>query len=129
MILRKAAADLMTEVIETAEENSNVSEVVMRMSKRNIGAVVVLSAIKDPVGIFTERDLLKRVVGEGLDPKTTLISKVMTSKFVCAQSDDDADELAEIMIQGNFRHLPVVDGSKLVGILSLRDVVKHLSGL
>ena len=129
MLLRKSAADLMTEVLETAEETSTVSDVVKAMAQKNIGAVVVLSPIKDPIGIFTERDLLKRVVSLGLDPKITLLSKVMTSKFVCAQADDDAEELVELMIQGNFRNLPVADGSKLVGMLSIRDLAKHLAGM
>lgn len=129
MLLRKAAADLMTEEVETADERTMVSEVVKRMAERNIGAMVVLNAIKDPIGIFTERDLLKRVVNKGLDPRSTPISQVMTPKFVCAQSDDDVEELAEIMIQGNFRHLPVADKAKVVGILSLRDLVKHLAGM
>jgi CBS domain-containing protein len=129
MLLRKAAADLMTEEIETVEENVTVAEVARKMAARNIGAVVVVSAIKDPIGIFTERDLLKRVVSQGIDPKVTPVGNVMTPKFVCAQQDDDVEELAEIMIQGNFRHLPVADKERLIGILSLRDLVKHLAGM
>src|SRR4051812_45567524 len=108
MLLRKSAADLMTEIVETADENTTVAEVIKSMATKNIGSVVVLSTKKEPIGIFTERDLLKRVVHEGLDPKTTPLSKVMTSKFSSAQSDDDIDELVERMIQGKFRHLPVI---------------------
>jgi CBS domain-containing protein len=129
MLLRKSAADLMTEEIATVDESALVSDIAQLMAKKNIGAVVVTNSIKDPVGIFTERDLLKRVIGEGLDPKSTKIAKVMTPKFVCAQADDDAEELVELMINGNFRHLPVVSGSKFLGILSMRDLAKHLAGM
>lgn len=128
MSLRQSVVgDLMVEEVLTCDESKTIAEVVNIMAQHNIGAVVIINAIKDPVGIFTERDLLKRVVAPGLDTKSTAVSKAMTPKFVCVQVNDDLDELADIMIQGNFRHLPVVNGSKLVGIVSLRDVVKYLS--
>ncbi len=121
--------DLMIDHVLTVEETTPVTEAVHAMASNNIGALVILSAIREPVGIFTERDLLKRVVGAGLDPRTTLIGKVMTPKFVCVQLDDELADLPRIMVQGNFRHLPVVEGRRLVGILSIRDVVRYLAGL
>lgn len=121
--------DLMIEHVHTVEESTPVTQAVHEMAANNVGALIVLSPIREPVGIFTERDLLKRVVGSDLDPKTTPIRKVMTPKFVCVQMDDDLADLPRIMVQGNFRHLPVVEGRRLVGILSIRDVVRYLAGL
>jgi CBS domain-containing protein len=129
MLLRKAAGDLMSEEVLTAEETQTVSEVTKKMGLHNIGAVMVLNKTHEPIGIFTERDLLKRVVAPGLDPKTTPLSKVMTSKFTSVKSDSDIEDLTEIMVEGNFRHLPIVDQKKLVGIISIKDLARYLAGL
>jgi CBS domain-containing protein len=126
---KKFVRDLMVQQVKTLEETATVTEASKLMSEYNIGAVIIMSPIQEPVGIFTERDLLKRVVAHGLDPKTTKLAQVMTHKFVCVQTSDELKDLAEIMITGNFRHLPVVEGRKLQGMLSIRDVVKFLAGL
>ena len=129
MTSKKLIRDMMVQAVKTVEENSTVAEAAKLMSQHNIGALIVMNAIREPAGIFTERDLLKRVVAHDLDPKTTQISKVMTPKFVCVQTSDELKDLPELMIQGNFRHLPVVEGRKLVGMLSIRDIVKYLADL
>lgn len=126
---KKHVADLMISNVFMVEEETSVLEAVHLMAQNNIGAVIVMSPIQDPVGIFTERDLLKRVIAHDLDPAKTPVSKVMTPKFVCIQKTDDVDDLPGIMVEGNFRHIPVVDGRKLVGILSMRDVLRSLAGL
>ncbi len=115
------AKDIMTKDILSVEKGITVAEAVSLMDKNNIGALVVINAINDPLGIFTERDLLRRVVAKGLDPKTTKIEKAMTKGLVCAQADDEAKSLLQAMFDNNFRHLPVLDGRKLVGIVSLKD--------
>jgi CBS domain-containing protein len=121
---KKLVKDLMISKVRTVEENANVFEVAKMMSQHNIGAVVIMSAIQEAVGIFTERDLLKRVVAQGIDPRSTSVSKVMTPKFVCVQMNDEVGGLSAIMVEHNFRHLPVVEGRKVVGILSMRDLLK-----
>jgi CBS domain-containing protein len=126
---KRTVRDILTENVKTVDESTIVYDAVRMMAENNIGAVIVLNAIREPAGIFTERDLLKRVVSQGIDPKTTRISQVMTPKFVCVQTSDELMELPEIMIRGNFRHLPIVEGRKLVGILSIRDVVRYMAGL
>jgi len=115
------AKDIMKNKILSAEKEMTVAEAVRKMNDNNVGALVILSPIKDPLGIFTERDLLKRVVGQGLDPKTTNLGKVMTEGLVCAQANDNAMDLLKAMFDNNFRHLPVLEGRRLIGIISLRD--------
>ena len=115
------AKNIMTKDILSVEKDLSIQEAVQIMDQHNIGALVVVSPIKDPLGIFTERDLLRRVVAKGLDPKKTKIETVMTPGLVCAQANDDAVTLLEAMFDNNFRHLPVLDGRKLVGIISLKD--------
>lgn len=129
MLLRKAAGDLMIESVLTAKESQKVLEVAKTMAKENVGALMVVNKNNEPVGIFTERDLLKRVVAQGLDPAQTEISKVMTTSFKSVGSDADIEDLTEIMVEGNFRHLPVIDQKVLVGILSIRDLARYLAGL
>ena len=115
------AKEIMTKELLSVEPDITVQEAAEIMDKNNIGALVVLSPIHDVLGIFTERDLVRRVVAKKLDPAKTKIEKVMTPKVMVAQAADSAWELLEVMFREKFRHLPVVDGRKVVGIISLKD--------
>ena len=104
---------------------STVIDAVKRMGEKRVGAVAVLDDGK-LAGIFTERDVMMRVVLEGLDPKTTTMSDVMTKKVETVQEDMSYGEALRLMVEHHFRHLPVVgsDG-KVLGILSVRNVLQH----
>lgn len=115
------AKEIMTEEILSVEPDITVQEAVEKMEENGIGSLVVLSPIQDLLGIFTERDLLKKVVAKKKDPTKTKIKTVMTPNVMVAQATDSAWELLEVMFREKFRHLPVVDGRKLVGIVSLKD--------
>ena len=115
------AKEIMTAELLSVEPNITVQEAVERMAKHNVGSLVILSPIRDILGIFTERDLVRRVVAKKLDPVTTKIEAVMTPNVMVAQATDSAWELLEVMFREKFRHLPVVDGRKIVGIISLKD--------
>ncbi len=115
------AKEIMTAEILSVEPTIFVQQAVELMHKNNIGAVVVLSPIRDLLGIFTERDLLKRVVAKKKDPAKTKIQEVMTPNVMVAQASDSALELLQVMQREKFRHLPVVDGRKVIGIISLKD--------
>lgn len=120
------AREVMKKEVLSIDETSTVLDAVKLMDRHNVGAVVIMSAIKDAIGIFTERDLLRRVVAVGKIPQATKVTDVMTPEFVCAQATDNAVELLTIMVQQRFRHLPVMDGRKLVGIVSTRDLYTKL---
>lgn len=120
------ARDVMRKAVLSIDETASVLDAVQQMDRHNVGAMVVMSAIKDALGIFTERDLLRRVVALGKSPQSTRITDVMTPGFVCAQAADNALELLKVMVEHNFRHLPVMDGRKLVGIVSTRDLYTKL---
>lgn len=92
------------------------------MSERQIGAVPVLEGER-LAGIFTERDVLSRVVSAGVDPVTTPVGSVMTTNLVTADLSESHDVCLRRMQQAHVRHLPVLDGGRLVGILSLRDLL------
>ena len=102
----------------------SVSETTTRMAGAKIGAVIVLEESK-LVGIFTERDLLNRVVSVGSDPQKTKISDVMTKNVAVCNADDTYENCLAQMRQIGCRHMPVVEGDQLLGVLSIRDLLRH----
>ncbi|MBI3006998.1 MAG: CBS domain-containing protein [candidate division NC10 bacterium] len=92
------------------------------MAERQLGAVPVLEGDL-VVGIFSERDLMSRVVARGLDPKTTPIGQVMTKEIVVGEANEAVETALAKMKQMNVRHLPVVDGNQLIGMASLPDLL------
>ncbi|HEV3468006.1 MAG TPA: CBS domain-containing protein [Pyrinomonadaceae bacterium] len=94
------------------------------MANRNIGAVCVLDSDQRLVGIFSERDLLKRVVVAGKDPREVPIREVMSEPRAVIECNDTPHEALERMERVGSRHLPVMDGEKFVGMLSMRDIMR-----
>lgn len=92
------------------------------MNERRIGAVVVVNDGK-VVGIFTERDLLNRIVAKGLDAAASRIKDVMSTPVACCQLSTDLAEAQSAMTNKRVRHLPVVEGDDLVGIVSIGDLM------
>jgi CBS domain-containing protein len=107
-----------------AEMSQTVLETVCAMVERNIGAVPVLHNGK-LVGIFSERDLMKRVVAQGCDPCSTCLAEVMTEDPLTINLNDELQGCIALMRQHSFRHLPVCHEGQLVGIVSLRDILLH----
>lgn len=106
-----------------AETSERVRDVAKRMSKENVGAVAVLDGGR-LVGVFSERDVMARVVAEGLDPDKTLIANVMTKDIVVSDPRDSVDSALAKMHSVGCRHLPVVKDGSLVGMLSIRDLLE-----
>ena len=94
------------------------------MASRNIGAVCVLDEQGKLCGIFSERDLLNRVVVRKLDPSSVLISDVMSEPRAVIDCKDSPHDALERMEMVGSRHLPVVDGDQFVGMLSMRDIMR-----
>lgn len=107
-----------------ADVGQTVLELARAMVDRNIGAVPVLRD-GELVGIFSERDLMKRVVVAGLDPKTTLVGQVMTEDPLTVGPNEELETCMVLMRRHGFRHIPICDGTLLKGILSLRDLMLH----
>jgi CBS domain-containing protein len=100
----------------------NVVQAAKKMNERRIGAVVVTRGEK-VVGIFTERDILNRVVAEQRDPAQTLVEDVMSSPVACCSPDTKLAECRAVMRTKRIRHLPVVQDERLMGIISIGDIL------
>lgn len=107
----------------TIEPTATVLEAATEMNEHKIGSLVVVEEGGRVAGIFTERDVLRRVVGERRDPATTRVAEVMTTEVVCCTPETTADEARWAMRMRRIRHLPVADkGGQLVGLISIGDL-------
>jgi CBS domain-containing protein len=108
--------------VVTADPESSVLEAAQLMNARGIGALPVMrdGAL---VGIFTERDLMRRVVADGLDPQTTLVGQVMTPQPLTATAETSVDDCGALMTARRIRHLPVLAAGGLVGIVTIGDLL------
>jgi CBS domain-containing protein len=105
-------------------ELETVAQVARRMAELHVGAILVLNG-ESLRGIFSERDLMKRVVLEHLNVETTPVRDVMTTDVVAIDELASLDEAMELMQSHNCRHLPVTRGSRVVGFLSMRDLMNY----
>ena len=107
------------------DASATVAESVGLMNREKIGSVMVIKN-GQYVGIFTERDVLNRVISAKLNPEKTRVEKVMTSDFVSVQENSTLRETMHIMTNKRVRHLPVFEEEKLVGMISIGDVTRKL---
>jgi CBS domain-containing protein len=115
-VLEHKGDDVVTVLPETS-----VLAAVRQMNDRRIGALLVVDRQR-PVGIFTERDVLVRVIAAGLDPEATPVGEVMTRNPVVIRSDLTVAEAMMVITERRCRHLPVVDGTRLRGLISIGDL-------
>lgn len=108
------------------DEDTLVLDAVAVMSEKNYGAVVVVDAATKPLGIVTERDLMRRVLAKQKDPKATRLGEIMTTELKVAKADDSLLDWLRIMSNERFRHLPIVDDAGvLTAIMSQGDFVSY----
>ena len=104
---------------------STVFDALKLMAEHDVGALLVLEGER-LAGIFSERDYARKVVLFGKFSKETAVSEVMTPKVLCVRPDQTVDQCMSLMTEHRVRHLPVLSGNKVVGIVSIGDVVKEL---
>lgn len=114
-------SEIMIRDVFTATSDATIAEVAQNMVKGRFGSAIVMQGSWIG-GIFTERDVL-RAAAAGADPNTASIEEWMTKDPVTAAPDIDSEEAGQMMVTHGFRHLPVVDGKQVLGIVSLRDVL------
>ncbi|MBL6931426.1 MAG: CBS domain-containing protein [Rhodospirillales bacterium] len=108
----------------TMNSGETVYKAIREMSERNVGSMVVTDDENKPVGLFTERDYARNVFLQGKSSTTTTIGDIIDQQVVCARPEQTVEECMAVMTDKRVRHLPVIDDGKLVGIISIGDLVK-----
>ena len=109
----------------SVQPHRTLAEAVRVLSEKRIGAVVGMGGDGALVGILSERDIIRALGAEGAAALDSAVSRVMTAKVVTCRAQTSVDELMEIMTTGRFRHVPVIENGRVIGIVSIGDVVKH----
>ena len=110
--------------IWTISKDQSVRQALILMSEKNIGAIIIVDNNDFPIGIFSERDYARKIVLKGKSSKDTLLDEVMTKELITVTKDYKIDQCMEIMSEKKIRHLPVLESKKIVGIISIGDVLK-----
>src|ERR671919_2985311 len=113
----------MSSSVVTVAPGCTLHDAARAMADRRVGAAVVIDPEQPGPGIITERDVLQSV-GAGQDPNSELVRDHLSPQITFAAPDWSLERAAEAMVRGGFRHLVVVDGGELVGVLSMRDIVR-----
>lgn len=118
----------MTRKMITLDKGLSVKSAIKLMVKKNIGSVVVTAdSSSDPVGILTERDILKSIAYKRIRPEITKIEEVMSTPILSVEADTTLGDAAQLMIKKNIRRLLVKEGNKYVGIITQRDLQKLMA--
>lgn len=110
--------------VHTVGPDTTVFEAVQSLNHHQVGALIVMGASREVLGIFTERDVLRRCLKDGRPDLSTRVGDVMTSRLIVGVVDDEVSYAMGIMTQNRIRHLPVMDGGELAGLISIGDLVK-----
>ena len=108
----------------TISKDQNVRQALILMSEKNIGAIIIVDNNDFPIGIFSERDYARKIVLKGKSSNDTLLDEVMTKELITVTRDYKIDLCMEIMTEKRIRHLPVLENKKIIGIISIGDVLK-----
>src|SRR5476651_511489 len=111
--------------VVTTQPHRTLMEAVELLSSKGIGAVVVADAGKNVLGIISERDIMRAIAATGASALGESVSRHMTAKVFTVTEDTAIDSVMQTMTNGRFRHVPVVSNGKLIGLVSIGDVVKH----
>ncbi|MCP3868188.1 MAG: CBS domain-containing protein [Gammaproteobacteria bacterium] len=124
--MRCTIDSLVTEAVATLDESKTVEQAVALMAERNVGSLVVTSST-GVAGLFTERDLIRRVIGQGKDPAALKLSEVCTRNLVSISIDSSCQEAIKKMHSNLCRRLVVYRGDKFMGLVNLREVANSLA--
>jgi CBS domain-containing protein len=105
--------------------DATVYEALKMMAKKNVGAILVFEG-KKLVGLISERDYSRKTILQGRLARETAVNEIMTTAMVTVHPDDDIEECMELFTDKHIRHLPVIDKSKVVGVVSIGDIVKSI---
>jgi CBS domain-containing protein len=111
--------------VATARPDATLGEIISKLAQKRIGAIVIVGDNGEVAGILSERDVIRRLGERGAEALQEPASQIMTAAVITCQESSTLDELMELMTQGRFRHVPVIEDGALVGIVSIGDIVKN----
>lgn len=117
-----SVSTIMTTEVQTIDRGGSLRDAARLMQERDIGDVIVVADDGDACGIVTDRDIVVRAVAEGRDPDDTRVDEICSHHLVTVSPADDADRAAQLMREHAVRRLPVADGGRIIGIVSLGDL-------
>jgi len=126
MLVKQILSSKPVHEVFTLPPSATLSEAAVLLSEKRIGAIIISRDGKRPAGILSERDIVRELGKRGVTCMTDPVETVMTSKLIGCASADSADSVMQKMTDGRFRHMPVMDGDVMVGLISIGDVVKAL---
>ena len=124
MLVRQILAMKGGGAVETISAGTGVADAVRLLSEKRIGALVVSDNGTSPLGIVSERDIVRELGRRGQTVLGETVADLMTKDLVSCTSDETADQVLTKMTEGRFRHMPVMDGDDMIGLISIGDVVK-----
>jgi CBS domain-containing protein len=128
MAAKLLVRDVMTKDVKVVGPDSSVQEVVAAMNEYDIGSIIVVQDDK-PVGVISERDVLRRVVEPCLSPETVTAKQIMTSPVITICESASMNEVVKLMVEKRVRKIPVMKEERLVGIITYTDIVSKILGI
>jgi CBS domain-containing protein len=114
------------QVVHTIDKSATVFDAIGKMVSHNIGGLIVMNGMA-AVGMLTERDYLRKIALQGRSSRTTRVEDVMSGPLVSVELDTEVEQCMALMTKQRIRHLPVFDGRRMVGVVSIGDIVKYLA--
>ena len=124
MLVRQILNGKLEQGVETVTPDTTVAKAAEILSSRRFGALVVSEDGETALGILSERDIVRELGKRGVDCMDETVAEHMTTKLVSCTRDETADQVLAKMTGGRFRHMPVIEDGKMVGLISIGDVVK-----
>ncbi|QCO56791.1 CBS domain-containing protein (plasmid) [Pseudorhodobacter turbinis] len=124
MLVQQILQSKPTQGVLTLAPTATLSEAAALLSEKRIGAIIISKDGKHPLGILSERDIVRELGKRGVGCMADGVESVMTAKLISCTKKDSADSVMQKMTDGRFRHMPVMEGEEMTGLVSIGDVVK-----
>ncbi len=124
MLVHQILKSKAREGVLTLDPSAPIADAIKIMSEQRLGTVVASSDGETPVGIVSERDIVREIGRRGAGCLSETVGDIMTKDLVTCTASDTADHVLQTMTDGRFRHLPVMEGDRMIGLISIGDVVK-----
>lgn len=124
MLVQQILTSKSGEGVVTVSPGSSLSEAAKLLSEKRIGAIIISKDGSTVAGILSERDIVRELGRRGVACMQDSVDSVMTAKIISCAKSDSADDVMQKMTDGRFRHMPVMEGDKMIGLISIGDVVK-----